>query len=73
MAEGGTNNKQRVERTSNERPAQLMDKMAVKEVFTQLGEAENIGIDVSAQRLKDSQQSPSLQWAKVGLVDQLEG
>ena len=37
MADGGAENKQRAERTSNERPAQLMDEMDVKEV--QLGEA----------------------------------
>ena len=39
MADGGAENKQSAERTSTERPAQLMDEMAVKEVPKQLGEA----------------------------------
>ena len=39
MADGGAENKQSAERTSTERPAQLMDEMAVKEVPKQLGDA----------------------------------
>ena len=39
MADGGAENKQSTERTSTERPAQLMDEMDVKEVPKQLGEA----------------------------------
>ena len=39
MAEGGTENKESTERTNSERPTQLRDEVAVKEVSTQLGEA----------------------------------
>ena len=58
MAEGSSEEST----TSNIRPAQLMDDMAVKEVFTQLEEAENSSIEVqqSLNEKTDNQLSPRL-------------
>ena len=52
LADGGTDDKQRVEMTNKERLAHLGDKMVVKEASSQLGEVEHsAGKEVSSQRL----------------------
>ena len=52
LADGGTDDEQRVEMTNKDRLPHLGDKMVVNEESSQLGEAEHsAGNEVSAQRL----------------------